>query len=763
MNTWRENLFILQAIRACLDFLPTLLDDEWLRYQSRLMYWSDLLTEAQSHSEVSWAVDALLDELSQSPAAGLVREIVEKSTIQPDSSEEETLHLRFNMRRSVREIEIPISIADDDSALDGIIGASNVLALELRSLEDLKGLREDVGPRQRVPPSNVAPTERRISAWIVWSDDDTQQPLKKGEVYELDFKVGAPVNTSIISGPDSEVPSSDIPDEGLKTRWVVISPAIYLHEMPNEIPVTIRRGNNLPQVASFTLLIPKEGDSVIVRIGVELPFTGSNELNVIVYAWPKHGAEDNQEIYRQFNIKLPVDDSPSLSETPETSLVEDEAVYVPAAHLNLDTTHEWTTPPGKLNIAVTGPASAYVVGTAGPYSPDQPTQWYGVQGGVKGPFDNVRASAEKFRGKWESYLNDIDPQDLINSLQNFSPQYDWANLQYHADTAHEQSWLAASSSTELYDLAFDGYSLYEAFFPAGSELRMWLDALTPGWRLSISWVRTSGAGWIAHVPWGLMYQFAPIAGSPIDPIGFLGLRYRISYTAHVVQAPSRALGAVDSSHTVTLLYWGQQAQDPTAIEAQWQKSQLQSWPTQVFVPSTMSADTPKIQLVNMLSTPSPSPVALIYFFCQCSVGSGNDPVLRFGDTSQVSDVLRRTELAQKVLADRPIVFANACTTATSDPYIANELERVFFNRQCRAYIGTESKVPIPLASRVAYIFLKFFYRKVDPKPMPAGEALAQTRLFLWTQYKNIGGLFYTYINQYDLYMATDAEVLSLKL
>ena len=45
-------------------------------------------------------------------------------------------------------------------------------------------------------------------------------------------------------------------------------------------------------------------------------------------------------------------------------------------------------------------------------------------------------------------------------------------------------------------------------------------------------------------------------------MGFLGLRYRISYTAHVVQAPSRALGAVDKTNTVTMLYWGQQPARP---------------------------------------------------------------------------------------------------------------------------------------------------------------------------------------------------------
>jgi hypothetical protein len=46
--------------------------------------------------------------------------------------------------------------------------------------------------------------------------------------------------------------------------------------------------------------------------------------------------------------------------------------------------------------------------------------------------------------------------------------------------------------------------------------------------------------------------------------------------------------------------------------------------------------------------------------------------------------------------------------------------------------------------------------------MAAGEAAAQTRLFLWTHYRNIGGLFYTYVNLYDLFLARDDEVRALR-
>jgi hypothetical protein len=93
-------------------------------------------------------------------------------------------------------------------------------------------------------------------------------------------------------------------------------------------------------------------------------------------------------------------------------------------------------------------------------------------------------------------------------------------------------------------------------------------------------------------------------------------------------------------------------------------------------------------------------------------------------------------------------------------YSDNPVAKAFFDRGCRAFIGTNCMVPAPMASRFAVIFFRFFLRIVDKDhfPMAAGEAVAQTRLFLWSHYRNIGGLLYSYLNQYDLYMANDAEI-----
>jgi hypothetical protein len=179
----------------------------------------------------------------------------------------------------------------------------------------------------------------------------------------------------------------------------------------------------------------------------------------------------------------------------------------------------------------------------------------------------------------------------------------------------------------------------------------------------------------------------------------------------------------------------------------------------VFVPKVSGDPNQREELLKLLKKPNPSPMSNLYFFCHCSIGHGNKPVLRFGNTSNLSNIIEQIDFGHGPLLDHPVVFLNACTTAAADVYHANQLEEIFFRRRCRAYIGTEIKVPIKLASRFASIFYHYFYRKVDPEtPIAAGEAFWQTRRFLWNQYRNIGGLFYTYINEYQLYMATEDEL-----
>ncbi|MFZ0613316.1 MAG: hypothetical protein WAM73_13850, partial [Desulfobacterales bacterium] len=608
----------------------------------------------------------------------------------------------------------------------------------------------------------VPATERHISVWV---DADVPE-LCVNETYTLNFKVGQAVRGSLVGGPETLVSAADIPENGLSTKWVVTSATVELSAIIPDtvISETLIDGARV-WTATFTLHIPKEGDSAVPRLAIT-PRAADGRLQVLVFA--------GSELYRQLSVQLAVAEQPSsrdnLSNPAETATVLHDLVHTPAAQANLTAPHEWATPPGQTLIAILGQFAIVSGGDGSRNLSPQTIPWTAVQAQVAGPIKNVRNSAENFRARWETYLDDIDPGDLAQRINDWTPGYNWTALEDFADVPHQDAWDAVKVSTELRDFAFDGRELYQSFFPTSSPLRAWIDSLTPGHRLDISWTPTGNPGWLPHIPWGLMYLFdLPAAGEPLDPLGFLGLRFRLGYTAHEVQAGSKALGRLAEAHVGHFLYWGDQPQDVTAVEAKWQRQQWAGLQNQVFIPSSAAASNYKTELVRCLDNPAPLPMAVLYFFCQCAVGAGNDPVLRFGNSAQISEVLGRTELGTRKLVDQPFVFANACTTSTSDPYIANELEKGFFSRGSRAYLGTEAKIPIRFASRFAHIFFHFFWQKFpyfdheeSPKPMAAGEAVSQTRLFLWTRYRNIGGLFYTYVNQYELFMASAADLDQLR-
>jgi hypothetical protein len=595
--------------------------------------------------------------------------------------------------------------------------------------------------------------ERRISIWITQRSENPSEPLHLNVTYALKFRVGSPVPGSLVSGPKTEVPSTDVAPGGLATEWLITSKTVELASgTPDTVVEAKAIGDSTTWTARFSLLIPEERESVVPELRITPRASRDARLDVVIFA--------RNEIYRTFAVALAVEEI-EAARAAAPAVLQDEVVHAPAGHLSLSTTHEWTTPPGTLSIAVLG-TTAYARGDAGRGFVDQVTQWHGAQALVAGKIENARSATERFRARWDDYLSDIDPTDLAHRLERWAPEYDWGRLGDYADPDHRRHWDQVSASQELRDLAFDGHRLYEAFFPAGSDLRIWLDSLVPGQRLNISWLPAGNPGWLPHVPWGLMY-FAdvPAPGDPVDPMSFLGLRFRLSYTAHPVQAPSKALGRLEETYGAHFLYWGDNPQDLTGVEARWQQQLWAALKNQVFIP-TGPGPNAKAELLKLLNEPEPLPVAVLYLFCQCNVGEGNDPVLRFGSTSQPGDVLRRTEFGTKFLKSQPLAFANACTTAAGDPYLANELEDIFFDRGCRAYLGTETKIPIRLASRFASMFFHFFYRRADPAPIAAGEAVAQARLFLWTHYRNIGGLFYTYVNLYELFMASDTEVAALR-
>lgn len=603
----------------------------------------------------------------------------------------------------------------------------------------------------------AAAGERTINAWIGGDDSGGQtEPLETDVAYVLNFLVGVQKAAGLDIAGNVTVSDEDV-GQGLDTEWVVMGRGVELGPVGDHAAV-VAPGEGGMWTARFPLMIPKEGESEKRSLTLTPRADAERRLDVSIFV--------GRELYRSVAIDLPLSDA--AASVGEATLVGDDFAHVPARHADLRTTHEWTTPGGQLVLTVLGGGRAHARGDIVQRNGgvriaevNEPVEWSGTPAKVAGLIKNVRESAERLRSSAEQYLDAIDAADLRQRLQDPPRQYSWSELVDTVDPAHEAAWEGVSRSSQLRDLALDGARLLGAFFPLGSAPRAWLDSLEPGWRLDISWLDTD-PDWIPQVPWGLMYLGDPPAdGSPVDAMNFVGLRFRIGYSSHRIAGGSKALGDLASTHRAHFLYWGDGERDVAGVEARWQEQQFASWANQHFVPPPTASDR-KAAVVMALEAPAPSPVNVLYLFCHCSVGEGNDPVLRFGGSIQPGDVLRRTEIGAAQLADRPLVFANACTTSSADPYVANELQDGFFARGCRAYIGTETKVPIVLASRFASIFFHFLYRNVDPAPMAAGEAMAQSRLFLWSHYRNIGGLFYSYVNQYELFVADDDEVLGLR-
>lgn len=606
--------------------------------------------------------------------------------------------------------------------------------------------------------------ERQINIWIGDDPHTTSATLTEGMLSPINFMVGEAVPASAITGSDVQIPDSDVPVGGLDTSWVVLSSDLELAASSPGTSAESGENSGTPLwTAKFDLHIPHEGNSGTVQLTARALNPDIGHLSVLIFA----GAE----LYRQVTVALHVCGAADTEPTQRSAVtVEEDALRTPVAHLAVRPTHEWTTPPERLSITIFGDTAILAGTSMGPDAAGTRTwttengqreSWAGVAARVSAPIDNVIADAEGFRKKHEAYLNDIPRDDVLARLANPPHQYDWGSLHFSADAQHEQAWKLVETSDELWGMAKSGRVLYDRFFLPGTRLRKVIEYLEPGYRIDIDW--QPQGNYVPHVPWGLLYLGnVPDRGKPVDPSGFFGLRFRMGYTSHPMQGgASKALGTLGSAYGAHLMYEGSPSSSTTdaiAEEAQWQRTLWTSWVNQTVVPT--GGTDPSSELRTLLANPTPTPLAVLYLYCQTG-GKTGDPLLRFGPPANPCD-LTRHDLGDTQIMGGPLVFANACTTAAADPYVASMLEETFFTRGCRGYIGTETKVPITLASRFALIFFEYFYRQIAPEPIAAGEAVAQARLFLWTHYRNLGGLFYSHVNIYELFMADDSEIRALR-
>lgn len=747
-------ILFLRALLAHVDRLQALLGERWPAQLTRLNgLLNDLLSEPNKG-----ALPARVNRIYRC-FEGTVVETLVRSLFQ--QANEQAGHTDFDIRKTIVTDPTTQESRSVDLREAGVTQDMTNTGALLAAAHDLLQSTTEKALGNGEP--NTQSSENHINAWISQQKDESTQAFEIGKRYTLNLGVGKEMVGSLITGKGATVPVKDLAGGGMQTEWAVCTSAFDVSSDDPSITFSTPKPNILR--AAFSLWIPENGDSEVRQLFIVPRTRDGGQLEVQIYAV----RTNERELYRTFTIDVPVEGSVSSAVPASGVVLSNEAILAPSNQMNLGTTHEWTTPPGRVMLTVIPRLQMVDVKVDLPNQHDNEFfDWYGEPATLSGPIENVRDAAEKFRNKWGTYLNDIKPQDLAERLSKFVPTDDWTQWESRADSGHATQWEHVSMSAELRNLAIHGHVLYEKVFRRREPLRTLMDSLAAGSRLDITWkVGAQGSvNVVPNVPWGLMYLLdPPAAGKAVDPMGFLALRFRLGYWGYQgVSGASKALGSIANAHQAYCLYWGNHPNDETGIEASWQRQRFQEWGNRVFVPEIPNSPNARDEVLAAFAAPKHSPTSVLYFFCQAAVGDGNKPILQFGPTSGLTDVLQTTDLLTgKDLDDRPLVFANACTTSSADPYVANLHQQELFQRGCRGFLGTETKVPIQLASRFADIFFHFFYRKASPAPMAAGEALAQTRLFLLAEYANIGGILYAYLNQYELYMADDSEVTALRM
>jgi hypothetical protein len=499
-------------------------------------------------------------------------------------------------------------------------------------------------------------------------------------------------------------------------------------------------------MACFALTVPPGGDSEERRITIAALDPGRARIDVSVSV---HGDE-----YRRLTVDLEVA-SPTPAAAPPApgrsgggpATFQPRAVTTTVVHgpplrqLALRPSADWQEPPKQLSVIFYS-ASALVACEKKGVS--HTVRWAPAIPSVEGRIRQVRDTLDALRIKQNGYFEGVSPEELAERLATFRPTAEWGT-----GTTSDR-WAAVSSCPELRDLADEGHLLYSEIFGSDGDLRQYVDDLGPGDMLTLTWHGDSHR--IAHVPWALMYRTAPAPGEPIDPGDFLGIRLRLNYIAQEMRY-NRAVGGAAAQATY-LLYWGREQTDPVAAETSRHRDELDRG-EQRFLPTCHPG---KPEVLGFLGDPAPSPVGLVYLYSRAL--SGTETGFRFGNGLGPEDTITLREIGSRRMSDRPLVFANACGTAGASAYVPNEIEARFFLRGASAFIGTECRVPIAFAARFAAAFFHFLHA-VEDKPTPAGEALAQARRFFFTEYGCLGGLFYSYVNDYYIFLASDEQVAEL--
>jgi hypothetical protein len=263
--------------------------------------------------------------------------------------------------------------------------------------------------------------DHHINIWLEGETYAADRPLLIDHRYTLNMMVGTAQAQSLVSGEGSVIPPPEhVPESGLMTQWRVTGTGVSFEPTDSPIKIQYRTlpGDNGVAMASFELRVPKHGDSEAPRLSL----TPRRQWNVALDVSILVGGE----VYRQFYIELSVADqaAPAIITAARPMLLRQEDYSAPLDHMDLQPPYKWTTPPGALLVTFSGDRVALDGDGGGGTVLAMEDQWAGTKARLAGPIDNLRASAERFRENWESYLEAIDAADLAEKLRRFQP-FDW--------------------------------------------------------------------------------------------------------------------------------------------------------------------------------------------------------------------------------------------------------------------------------------------------------------------------------------------------
>jgi len=154
-----ENLIFIRALQEYLDQFEILLGDEWPEFQVQLQQWLDRLIDAESDDQVSLIVDEIIDLGLNSPAAGLVRTLLQQASEEAGHVNRSTPSVRLHDPESGRSRNVPVALGVPSFAATGAVQRDDVIRAGHLLAEVLTPAEMAIEPSMPPPPAPPPPAD----------------------------------------------------------------------------------------------------------------------------------------------------------------------------------------------------------------------------------------------------------------------------------------------------------------------------------------------------------------------------------------------------------------------------------------------------------------------------------------------------------------------------------------------------------------------------------------------------------------------------